>query len=1148
MQNGIQGETEGEGKPYLGTYVHDIPTFWEWMVSSYVNAQFKSPPHKHGDRKIRLEQYPYPGRFASYNQIIGGTEVLKHATAGADSCGPSELLNKIYNSYNPSAGCHKKGGSTGLPWFRRPGNENKTYEYFFYHMDWDDLKKHVNTLRDINWIDQNTINVDFRNLYYNGELSLFTHFQLRFIWDVSGAVKISFVDMETFQADPYSNKIYIAIDALYVLIMLRMIWQELQEMIPRLMNGLDGFIQYWEFWNVVDWLNIALGTFSFVLWGMICTETSGALQESISGLPTTQLNDWIKRNATFFTEAELSAELIAAGTSMEGYKSSLKLVLETSEGIASLMQILRIVIFFYSFSLMLKFFKAFQANPRLNIVVMTLIDSFVDIVHFAIVFLTIFFVFSVMAHVIFGDKMDEFHDNETSFFTCFAILLGDFPLEDMMEQHFMLANVWFICFQVMVMMILLNMLLAIIMDTYTNVVAKSGKKTIWEQTSEAVQKVRETRGHLSLLYLRCEMEDQDEKAHKGDRVTAKSLRKAFERDKMSRENAIYLIQKTNEYLAEHQGESDLRMSDAVRLVGQTKNIVMKIETTTDKALDMLVQAERAPMEARRDAIMAGFDPDDPHAMAKMRAAGALKTDNLSPSPPVLTQGVPYQTGQMNQMSMVPYQSGNMSMQMSMQTSYNGMASVNGMYNNGVNGAFGTQHPLAPDHQTQTQIVPFTPANADHSRYQAPAQLSRLSPRQSDNGFSNSQRHTLSHSYDNTGQSFSNMVGRTSGTTPQQHVQQDQVAEQVMAKMNEMQQCMEIMTNSNNQLRAYIEQRDDQMELKYAQLNRRCEKVEALSDRLYNILRGFDLNEIAKVPREVSNALKIYSDQNARGPDNEARDPSKASYAIGEKVEARSTTDDVWHPATIQERVGDGVYQVSWDDGDDDFRSRTKTLQELRRKGFRNGQRARAMRLITAQLGSVPQGTLGTIVDGVPGEPQKIRWDNGEENDVPFLEYQVDFNIQAMMQDDYSMSPHRESARLATYSSSASAPEVHYSSTNDRGSSKTRSGSRGRNADEQLVRMSEQIAELLSHAEATPQMSKLLWRIDLNLRKLTGTANNLPANHHLLQQPVPQMVQQQDTRSPSHRSSISGRPSLSGRPSRRDDSKSTTNFLPVPEGN
>merc|ERR1719183_3066410 len=127
-----------------------------------------------------------------------------------------------------------------------------------------------------------------------------------------------------------------------------------------------------------------------------------------------------------------------------------------------------------------------------------------------------------------------------------------------------------------------------------------------------------------------------------------------------------------------------------------------------------------------------------------------------------------------------------------------------------------------------------------------------------------------------------------------------------------------------------------MELKYAQLNRRCEKVEALSDRLYNILRGFDLNEIAKVPREVSNALKIYSDQNARGPDNEARDPSKASYAIGEKVEARSTTDDVWHPATIQERAGDGVYQVSWDDGDDDFRSRTKTLQELRRKGFRNG--------------------------------------------------------------------------------------------------------------------------------------------------------------------------------------------------------------------
>merc|ERR1719456_1069157 len=130
-------------------------------------------------------------------------------------------------------------------------------------------------------------------------------------------------------------------------------------------------------------------------------------------------------------------------------------------------------------------------------------------------------------------------------------------------------------------MILLNMLLAIIMDTYS-AVAGGSKKTIWAQTREAVNTVRETRGHLPLLYIICEMEDEDQRAHPGERVTSKSLRKAFEHDKMTRANSDYLIRKTNEYLEAKEEECELKMHDAIKLVGQTKTMVLKISHDTQK--------------------------------------------------------------------------------------------------------------------------------------------------------------------------------------------------------------------------------------------------------------------------------------------------------------------------------------------------------------------------------------------------------------------------------------------------------------------------------------------------------------------------------------------------------------------------------------
>ena len=61
----------------------------------------------------------------------------------------------------------------------------------------------------------------------------------------------------------------------------------------------------------------------------------------------------------------------------------------------------------FTFVMMFRFFKAFRANPRLAIAVNTLVKAAVDILHFFVVFLTIFLVFTLIAYIMFGSQVSR---------------------------------------------------------------------------------------------------------------------------------------------------------------------------------------------------------------------------------------------------------------------------------------------------------------------------------------------------------------------------------------------------------------------------------------------------------------------------------------------------------------------------------------------------------------------------------------------------------------------------------------------------------------------------------------------------------------------------------------------------------------------
>merc|ERR1719230_1036419 len=97
----------------------------------------------------------------------------------------------------------------------------------------------------------------------------------------------------------------------------------------------------------------------------------------------------------------------------------------------------------YPFVTVARFFKAFSAQARLAAVTKTLQNASTDIVHFGIVFGTVFSVYTVSAMILFGQELNEFANLGRALNTVFRCLLGDFDWDEMNDVGRLEAGIWF---------------------------------------------------------------------------------------------------------------------------------------------------------------------------------------------------------------------------------------------------------------------------------------------------------------------------------------------------------------------------------------------------------------------------------------------------------------------------------------------------------------------------------------------------------------------------------------------------------------------------------------------------------------------------------------------------------------------------------
>jgi len=317
------------------------------------------------------------------------------------------------------------------------------------------------------WLDRQTVRMGINFLTYNADFDLLTYTMVNIFQSRSGHFWKRIISESKFMTTftPLSS-VFIA-DVIFICYISWILFIELGEIAKGsalfCKHGVMRFLQsYLGFWNFVDWMSIIAGYTLMALWTIIAVRTHN------------------------FTARIVALDNLWHNESPDpAYIPTIEKDIEEFLDITRFDLIVRHFAAFYQLLIMMRLFKAFSAQPRLALVTRTLSTGMIEILHFGFVFLAIFLTYATMAITLFGRDMEEFTTIERSIDTCFAIMMGEFDVDGMNQVGRAMTMIWFASFMCLLLLVMLNMLLAIIMDTYSEVKGKiNSAETLWEQATE----------------------------------------------------------------------------------------------------------------------------------------------------------------------------------------------------------------------------------------------------------------------------------------------------------------------------------------------------------------------------------------------------------------------------------------------------------------------------------------------------------------------------------------------------------------------------------------------------------------------------------------------------------------------------------------
>ncbi|KAE8883502.1 hypothetical protein PF005_g88 [Phytophthora fragariae] len=423
------GDAVTESSPMKFFNIGQLSDAFDWLNNSFVPSVFVTQDQNGYD--LDAEDY---ARIGLFNKALGGV-MIRVINRESTDCTPDNYLYDLYKE------CHEDPVSDFRYILFLSLNATEASQYL---AEWK---------AEDTWINNSTDKAVISVLTYNGELEGYVVTELTLTLNQGGFVTPTALARPTISA-PYGDQssyasdilVWICMAASNIWAMSRVLRWRYKEKCP---SRRDMIIRVFSLFSV----EVVLCVF-YAVWATI-----------VSLLHNTDFQESISTYADPFNVDEVgSAEAI----------SSLISVIGDLESIAQYTEALRVIGAIVIALLCLQILNRFRFHPQLNILTRTVASALTQFGAFFVVFIVIFTGFTIIGSMIFGDHAKEFSSLVNSMASCINMLFGQFNFDSIKNVSFSVAFYW--SYMIVVGIVLMNMMLAIVLDAYDQVSKESYRK------------------------------------------------------------------------------------------------------------------------------------------------------------------------------------------------------------------------------------------------------------------------------------------------------------------------------------------------------------------------------------------------------------------------------------------------------------------------------------------------------------------------------------------------------------------------------------------------------------------------------------------------------------------------------------------------
>ncbi|KAK1930202.1 Polycystic kidney disease 2-like 1 protein [Phytophthora citrophthora] len=409
--------------------IGDISDVFDWLTDTFVPSVFITDDYN--GKALARDQW---GRVASFNKVLGAVNFQVTRKAVHECITQPFLANLYPNCYDES--------------------DTKTEQRLIsFDANATEAAGKITALKAAgNWLDFSTAELLITIVTYNGELEGYAVTEMILAFSEGGSVQTSSSTTPAL-SNPYSASVTTAADVVVLVFFLSALASQLRRMHRHRRTGLRNVI-CGDIWVVIEHASTAAVVAFYVVWfSIVLLMFQKEFRNNLASLVVGG------KNWAVDTEA----------------RDRLYAVINMLKAVAKLTVALRLIATLAIFLLSLRILKRFRFHPRLSILTRTVANALHQFGAFFVVFIVIFVTFAVSGTILFGDRVEGFSSLETAMETCINMLFGNFDYTSIQGLFAPVCMFYYWGYMIVVSLVLLNMMLAIVLDAYAEVSSESYK-------------------------------------------------------------------------------------------------------------------------------------------------------------------------------------------------------------------------------------------------------------------------------------------------------------------------------------------------------------------------------------------------------------------------------------------------------------------------------------------------------------------------------------------------------------------------------------------------------------------------------------------------------------------------------------------------